>query len=193
MPPFALNHASPQTRMTSNELTKAVRAGFEKLCVEFTAQVAAFGFSRTRKTFWTRPQAFTVEFLHFHRGGISYGAPINASVDVRIHMAIRVLNDDFEAAALNGPSSSDFTAHRPPYHLRFNARSFSQYDRCLSDAVRLVQEQALPWFARFSTPEALLQLDSPLSPKTRERLQIGLTGGDPDLIAASRKLLGIRS
>lgn len=180
--------------MADKELTRTVRAGFERFCADFSARVAGFGFERTRKTFWTRSHAFTVDFLHLHRGGISYGAPINASVDVRIDMGIRVLNDDFDAAALNGPSSDDFIDHRPRYHVRFNARSFSQYDRSLVDATRLVEEQALLWFAAFSTPEALLErADSPLPTETRERLRIALsTGGDPATVAASRKLLGIR-
>jgi len=177
------------------DLTKVVRAGFEKLCAELSERVLELGLERTRKTFWTRPQDFAIDFLHLHRSGSSYGAPVSASVAVRIHMGIRVLNDDFETAALNGPSSDKFIDHRPRYHLSFNARSFSQYDRCLEDAVRFVEEQALPWFAAFSTVEALLErADSPLRPETRDRLRSALsTGGDPAAFAASRKLLGIRA
>jgi len=180
--------------MTDDELTKTVRAGFERLCKEFTEQVGVDGFARTRKTFWTRSRGFKVDFLHFHRGGISYGAPNTATVDVRIHMGIRALNDNTEFAALNGPSTDAYRSQRPRYHLSFNARSFSQYDRCLADSVRFVREQALPWFTAFSTPDALLsRSDSPLTPDERDRLSMALsTGGDPLVISASRKLLGIR-
>jgi hypothetical protein len=87
---------------------------------------------------WSRPRSLTADVLHFHHKGISYGAPSSATVDVRIHLAIRVLNDDFASVALNGPSSRDYLAHRPGYHLSFTARSFSQYDRCLLDAVRFL-------------------------------------------------------
>lgn len=180
--------------MAEQELTRIVRTGFERLCKDFTEQVGEFGFAPTRKTFWTRPLEFKVDFLHFHRGGISYGAPISAQVDVRIHLAIRVLNDDSEAGTLNGPNSVAFMSYRPRYHLRFNGRSFSQYDRCLADSVRFFREQGLPWFATFSTAEAMLtRADSPLTPEARDRLRAALaTGGDPVVVAANRKLLGIR-
>jgi hypothetical protein len=181
--------------MADKELAKVVRAGFDKLCAEFTPRVVPLGFVRTRKAFWTREHPLHVDVVHLHRGGVSYGAPINASVDVRIHLAIRVLNDDFEALALNGPSTSSFLGARPGYHLSFNARSLSQFERCLTDSVRFVEEQGLPWLSMFSAADALLdRADSPLLPATRERLRAAIAnGGDPARTAASRKLLGIRS
>jgi len=61
--------------------------------------------------------------------------------------------------------------------------------------VRFVREQALPWFAAFATPDALLdRADSPLTDKARQGLREAVTiGGDPGAIARSRKLLGIRN
>lgn len=189
--------------MPPSELTLIVRRGFERLCSDFTDRVARLGFSRGRKVFWSRPRSLTADVLHFHRMGISYGAPSSATVDVRIHLAIRVLNDDAASVALNGPSSRDYLAHRPGYHLSFNARSFSQFDRCLLDAVRFLGEQAESWFATFSTPEALLgRADSPLAvnaSRGREVVaseRVGLeaairSGGSAERIAVSRKLLGL--
>jgi hypothetical protein len=181
--------------MPESELTRIIRAGFEKLCLDFTDHVERLGFRRTRKTFWTRPHALTVDVLHIHRSGRSYGAPFsNASVSVRIHFAIRVWNDDFKAVGLNGPSTDQFLGHRQGYHLTFNARSFSQYDRCFADATRVLEEEALPWFTAFSSPEVLLDRpDSPLSPDSQTRLRAAiLSGADPATVAASQKLLGIR-
>jgi hypothetical protein len=179
--------------MVASELTKIVRAGFEKLCVEFTDRIAPHGFLRTRKTFWTRAHPLFVDVVHFHREGSSY-APTSASVGVRIHPAMRVLNDDLVAVELNGRSTDKFLGDRPGYHLSFNARSLSQYDRCVTDTVRFFDEQALPWFAAFSTVEALLErADSPLMPSARERLRESIASGpEPALVAVSRKLLGIR-
>src|SRR5688572_21183555 len=145
--------------MTDRELTQTVRSGFERLCKELTEHLSPRGFQRTKKAFWTRPSLrapaeaphlLTVDVLHLHRAGTSYDAPTNASVSLRIHQAVRALNDTFPAIALNGPSSDEFLGQRPGYHLSFNARTFSQYDRCLNDAVRFVIEQGLPWFAAFS-------------------------------------------
>ena len=65
----------------------------------------------------------TADVLHLHRSGISYGAPSNASVSFRLHLAIRVLNDSFPAIALNGPNT-DSAPREGTYHLRFNAESF---------------------------------------------------------------------
>src|SRR5688572_29729510 len=106
--------------MPVHELTKVVSSSFEKLCKELTLHLASHGFQRTKKTFWTRPSLqappeaphpLTVDALHLHRGGISHGAPTSASVDVRIHLAIRVLNDVFPAIALNGPNTDAFRGH----------------------------------------------------------------------------------
>lgn len=179
--------------MPPSELTLIVRKGFERLCSDVTHRVVQSGFSRGRKVFWSRAHPLTADVLHFHRGGISYGAPSSANVDVRIHLAIRVLNDDFDVVALNGPSTDSYSAYRPRYHLRFNARSFSQYDRCLHDCVRFFEEQAEPWFTAFATPEALLgRTDSPLAACARVGLEAAVGGGGSvERIAASCRLLGV--
>src|SRR5687767_7546982 len=130
------------------ETTKVVRAGLERACREFTARIAQLGFQRARKMLWTRRHFLTVDFIHFHRCGSSYGAPINFSVDIRVHFGIRVLNDDFPALALNGPSSDEGRIHAGRYHLRFNAQTGSTYDKRLDDHVRLVTERGELWFRR---------------------------------------------
>jgi hypothetical protein len=157
----------------TTELTSLVRKGTERACVAFTADIAALGFQRTRKMFWARVHEHSADVLHIHRGGISYGAPISASVSLRLHLAIRVLNDSFPAIALNGPSSD--TAVR--YHLRFNARSFDLFDRCVHDLVRYVRDVGEPWFALFREPNALLlRPDSPLQADGKAHLQDALAG-----------------
>ena len=77
----------------------------EKACKDFTVRIEPLGFRRTRKMFWIRRHPHTVDFIHFHRSGSSYGKPINYSVRIRVHFGIRVLNDDSQGAALNGPFS----------------------------------------------------------------------------------------
>lgn len=173
--------------------TSVVRAGLERACRDFTARVEPLGFRRTLKMFWTRRHPLTVDFIHFHRSGSTYGAPRTASVDIRVHFGVRVLNDDFIAAALNGPHSDAGTLRAGRYHLRFNAETGSTYDRCVDDLARFVVEQGEPWFRRWSSADALLQSDSPLRLLDREFLRDARDGqASAERVAASLKILGIK-
>jgi len=114
-------------------------------------------------------------------------------VHIRVHFGIRVLNDDFIAAALNGPQSDAGTLHTGRYHLRFNAETGSTYDRCVDDLARFVVEQGEPWFQRWSSVDALLQSDSPLRPQDREFLSAARDGqASAERVAASLRILGIK-
>lgn len=73
-----------------------VRTELERACRDFTARVEPLGFQRSLKMFWIRRLPLTVDFIHFHRSGGGYSAPQSASVDIRVHFGIRVLNDDFQ-------------------------------------------------------------------------------------------------
>lgn len=176
------------------ETTKVVRAGFERACKEFTVRISGLGFQRTKKTMWTRRQLFAVDFIHLHRSGSSYGTPINFSVGIRVHLGIRVLNDDFPAPALNGPSSDSVPVRTPPYHLRFNAQTGSTYDRCLDDLVRFISVEGEPWFKEFGSAEALLQNPtSPLRAADKQLLAAAVAGNvNATNVAASLKILGIK-
>jgi hypothetical protein len=180
--------------MATKETTQVVRRELERACKELTVRLASMGFARTKKMFWTRPQPCTVDFVHLFRSGSSYGAPINYSVDIRVHFGIRVLNDTFVAAALNGPTSDAARCRRGRFHLRFNAQTGSTFERCVDDLVRFVTEEGEPWFQRFrDTRELLSSIDSPLGPRERELLTAALAGqGSPESEAASRRILGIK-
>lgn len=174
--------------------TEVVRDGLEKACRDFTDRIAPFGFSRTKKMFWTREHLHTVDFIHFHRSGSSYGAPRNFAVDIRVHFGIRVLNDTFESAALNGPFSDATLTRAGNYHLRFNAKSGSTYDRCVDDLVRFAVQQGEPWFIRFRDPLTLGDAHlSPLRADSIEALSAALRGESQAAnVAMSRKILGIK-
>lgn len=144
--------------------------------------------------FWTREHQHTVDFIHLHRCGSTYGAPLDFSVDIRVHFGIRVLNDSFPAAALNGPFSDATLTRAGKYHLRFNAKSGSTYERCVDDLIRFVLEQGEPWFSRFrATPVLTDARVTPLRPDSIEALIEALQDGpQEDKVAASRKILGIK-
>jgi hypothetical protein len=176
------------------DTTHVVREGVEKACKEFSERIAPLGFTRTKKMFWSRRNVHTVEFIHLHRSGSSYGKPINYSVEFIVHFAIRVLNDTFEAEALNGPYSDVGLLREGRYHLRFNAQTGSTYDRCLDDLSRFVTEQGEPWFNKFKNCETLLSSnESPLKESVKNRLRAALDGqSEPEVVDASLKMLGIK-
>lgn len=177
-----------------SSFTQVVRSGLESACKEFTTAALPSGFVRTKKMFWTRRREHTVEFIHFHRSGSSYGGPINASVSIRVHFGIRVLNDTFPAAALNGPNSDAGVALAGRYHLRFNAATGSTFDRCVQDLMRFLSEQGQPWFEKFADTKCLLErADSPLGEEAKSLLAQAVNGqAKPENVAASQKLLGIK-
>lgn len=177
------------------DTTQVVRKGVEQACKDFSKRIAPLGFVRTRKMLWTRPHAYTVDVIHLHRSGSTYGKPINYSVSFRVHFAVRVLNDTFPAPALNGPFSDPDRLRTGRYHLRFNAQTGSTYERCVDDLTRFAVEQGEPWFQRFGDCALLVNAkDSPLQPAEKERLQAALDGREqPDMVAQSLSLLGIKA
>ena len=126
-----------------------VKGGMERLCRDFTQAVAPLGFRRTnsRSRSWERRTDRVVQVIYLHRGGSTYGAPINHSVDIRVHFSLQ--------ASDGTPAGTDQLVSDPlrdregrAYHLRFNAESGSMYDRCLEDLLRVTRDHGLPWFER---------------------------------------------
>jgi hypothetical protein len=174
------------------ELTKLVGRREEEACVAFSKEIERLGFGRTRKKFWVRVHEYTADVLHIHRGGMSYGAPLSASMSLRLHLAIRVLNDSFPSLHLNGPDT-DEAPREGRYHLRFNAESLDSFDRCVRDLARYVREIGEPWFSLFRTTDALLTSSgSPLSDDARTSLRAALDGrASGDALALTKKELGL--
>lgn len=171
-------------------VASTVRAGLLRICGDFTVAIADRGFRQTKKRVWVRRRERTADFILFE----SSPRPINHSTSMDIHFGIRVINDDFVALALNGPHSDAPTTRAGRYHLRFNAKSWDQYDRCLTDLLRLTTEVGEPWFSAFEASDALLgRPDSPLGLSMKGLLLADLGGArNPDNEKLSLKLLGLR-
>jgi len=80
------------------------------------------------------------------RHGATYGAPGNYSVDLRIILNVKRdsgkrLNEDMLYSDLVRKPSGY------AYHHRFNALSWSTYDRCVKELGEFASEFADPWFA----------------------------------------------
>jgi len=126
-----------------------VKAGMARLCTDFTKLVTPLGFKRTngRSREWTTQVRDRVWSICFHRSGSTYGAPRNNSIDIRVHFT--VIPVDGLTEPKEGLMSDKLRDNRQcAYHLRFNALSWSTYDRCLEDLLRITRDHGMPWFER---------------------------------------------
>ena len=108
-------------------------------------QLAPAGFHLGKPTFAVRAAPLVAHFVHFHKYG---GFPA-----FRLHLGVRVLNDEFSAIALNGP------AYNVPGEFTEDKTVQSDFAALMSSFCRDV---AVPWFDLWTSPEALLQ--SPVTP-----------------------------
>lgn len=138
---------------SSKSASEIVRSGFVRVCKDFSDRIAPFGFKRTnsRSKYWQRQRNGLVDQIYFHRSGSSYGVPINNSIDIRVHFSTHSIHSN-PHHSLNGSSSDSLRDDRGyAYHLRFNALSWSTYERCLDDLIRITRDHGLPWFEKQET------------------------------------------
>lgn len=149
----------------------------EKVLRLATPKLAALGFDRKKPAFWVQRQAHRLNFFHIHL--FRFGPQF------RVHCGIRVLNDPFEAQALNGIDSDSFGN----YDLSFG-EDVGSVDRCASAIVQFCMEKGAPWFERWSDTSALVHgTESPLLPDQRKALSDAMQGReDPKLVRASERL-----
>jgi hypothetical protein len=167
---------------------KDERAGAGKVLTRLARALGPLGFARTKPTFFTRPRELVIEFVHLHK--FRFGPAF------RVHLGLRVTNDPFDAAALNGPNSHVYTCPGPPGGRRYDfhyGETPEAIDRCaaeLADFVRLVGE---PWFGSWRDPQRLAgAADSPLDSEASGALRAALKNGpDPRRVALAARLLGL--
>ena len=181
-----------QLRRMLRPCSAIVAEGMKRVCKDFSDRVSAFGFRKTRSRLWTRVNKWSIDSIHFHRHGSSYGAPINASVDLRLSLGISVLNDPAPGGGIGVLSDPVRRMNGRAYHHRFNAETWSTYDGCVEELVLFMTEFAEPWFAEWRDPQNLMT-HSQLRQSTQKLLQEALDGhSNPESIAASLKALGIK-
>lgn len=122
--------------------------GITRFVGDLSTRLGPVGFVHAKKMLWVRVENGVAHFIHLHRDGSSYGPPIDASVSFRIHLGVRMLEDTGSALHLNGPASNEAAHRHARYHLRFNARTWSMYERTLDDAERFVRDVGGAWFDR---------------------------------------------
>jgi hypothetical protein len=164
-----------------------------RLCADFDSRITPLGFKKTGRRLWTLLNEWSIESIHLHRMGSSYGAPHNASVDIRIELRVRVLNDPDPSGSIGIHSDAIRRQNGYAYHHRFNAQTWSTYERCVDELALFISEFAVPWFEKWRSPERLMSHPE-LRPATRNSLSRALAGqADPDSIAASLRSSGIKN
>lgn len=130
--------------------SKVVAEGMKRVTNDLSIILQRRGFVRAKSSrSWQRDNDRSTESVHLQRRGSSYGAPRNASVDLRLTLGVRAMTSAAPAPAANDMAISD-QARRPTgyaYHHRFNAATGSTYDRCVEELELYVTEIAEPWFA----------------------------------------------
>jgi hypothetical protein len=170
-----------------------VNQGMMRVCKDFSGRIVSSGFRKTRRRLWTRVNAWAAESIHFHRSGCSYGAQINASVDIRVMLGVHVLN-----APTPGPSIVIFSdpirrQNGYAYHHRFNAETWNTYARCVDELALFMTEVAEPWFAEWREPQDLMGHPE-LPTSTRKLLAEAVAGhANPESVVASLKALGVKA
>lgn len=159
---------------------KLKNAQAEKIRRRLTKDLKSHGFERTKPSFWTRQADTFIQFIHLHL--------FRSQSSFRVHLGIRVLNDSFEAPALNGPNSDEFRT----FNLRFHNTEDSIV-RCVNELLRYCVELGIPWFNKWNSSEILLSYpDSPIQNDARTALQAAVNGKSIVVNEnQSRTLLGI--
>lgn len=152
-----------------------IKDGVAKAMDEFAQKIENLGFVRTKKMLFVREHETFADFIHVHINGSSYsGGAFNYSVSFRLHCGKRLYEDARKYLTLNGTESSLPELIDKRYHLRFNAKSGSTYERCIEDLLRFVKEDGEKWFQN-------------------TEIEIGIERGDAkDRELVSKKLLGLK-
>ena len=122
-----------------------VAAAMTRVVGDFSMMLAPAGYEKVGARRWARITPGGIAEIAIERAGSSYGAPYSASVTLRVWISV----SEADAPKKKSASLRCEMVRRPDgsaYHHRFNAETFSTYDRCLEELGLFVSEFAEPWF-----------------------------------------------
>jgi len=165
---------------------KLETANAEKVKRKVSNLLKEYGFSRTKKTFYTRVLDDRIEFVHIHK--FTFG-PL-----FRVHIGIRFLCDEFDAVALNGPDSDSYRYKNKNVSMKYWLEE-ETLDRCANKILAYIKEVGLLWLEKWRNVDLLLtSADSPLKGDMPELYKKMVRGnGDVKVHQRSLALLGIKS
>jgi len=174
---------------------KQEKSGCEKVRERLAKHLKEIGFLRTKPSFFTRVRPYWIEFGYLHK--FTFGPYF------RVHLGIRILNDQNQNISLNGPDSDSIRSilyHFPvslfldqmKYDFKYG-ESLQSIDKCAQDMFIFWKKIGLPWFGKWRDSNRLIKSKkSPLSQKEKELLQLLIN--DTNLFSLSditKKELGL--
>lgn len=130
--------------MPASPNTLLIRAAEKEIFRRLSILLGPMQFKGKPPRTWTRSDGKVSQVFHLHRGGMTYGAPISTSVDLRVELYLR--------PAVDTPDShhASFIVSVPPkgYHFSFNAKNKATFDRCITDLHRYCIDHADAWFRK---------------------------------------------
>ncbi|WP_156453343.1 hypothetical protein [Polycladidibacter hongkongensis] len=154
---------------------KKERSNASKVMRKFARKLDTLDLLRKRQTTWfVREADHIAHFIHVHK--FKFGPCF------RVHLGIRVLNDDFESIALNGPD------HTQGLEYTDDEASLEVCATAMYDFARIKGED---WFNQ-QEPSLLASDHSWLTDDTRNLLRYALNGhSNSENVHRSRALLGL--
>ena len=117
----------------------------ERILRSLAEGLTSHGFTRTKRTWYARLNGGAAEFIHVHK--FTFGPHF------RMHAGRRLVNDDSENVALNGPDSEQvqdwryLLVFKRKYDLTFAADPKS-VDLCVRRMIHFCAKVAEPWFQK---------------------------------------------
>ena len=159
---------------------KTERSNADKVLRLFAKNIKELGFFRTKPTFFVRETDLVLEFIHLHK--YSFGSCF------RMHICLRVLNEDLDFLALAGVTEQDLLDKA-----RFDyGDSIESVQACAVSMSEFVLSFANPWFLKFEDQSLLLKNDSPLYDDQKVALKAAMAGkSKEENVQKSKSLLKI--
>ena len=120
--------------MEKNEARNQVR----RIQKRFAVMLKQHGFIHTKPTFYCKHEEDYFLIIHIHKYTFTNG--------FRVHCAFRMIDDIFEAIALNGPNSHEFQCVEKK-RMEFN-ESEKSINECCNEMYDFFKERALSWFEK---------------------------------------------
>lgn len=163
----------------------------DKIYRAISKELLVLGFARTRTTFWTKENLNTIQFIHIHSMSFDYS--------FRIHCGIRVKNDSFDAASLNGLTSNDGWWEKPELVKKRKELNYTSdiasIKTCSESIIEFIKTIGIPWFELYADDVQLLENQkSPLKAEEKLALLNQLNGDsihENELL--SKKIMGIKN
>lgn len=128
-----------------------------KIIRRIAVNMKPYGYVLSKPTFLCREEPLLISFFHFHK--YSFGPYF------RIHFGVRVLNDDRESPALNGPQFSNM-------EFEYEAGE-ADVERCVDTRMAFLVSKGLPWHKSCSDVGALLsEIEDPMKPLIKDAVSL---------------------